>query len=52
VITLEFEEGNSNNDRLVDVINRFTASRQSAEADESNVELVGGNGSPHDVDTQ
>ena len=47
VITLEFEEGNNLNDRLVDVINRLQqADSLPEEADESNVELVGGNSSP------
>jgi hydrophobic/amphiphilic exporter-1 (mainly G- bacteria), HAE1 family len=47
VITLEFEEGNDLNDRLVDVINRLQqADGLPEEADESNVELVGGNSSP------
>ncbi|CAA9351937.1 RND multidrug efflux transporter; Acriflavin resistance protein [uncultured Leptolyngbya sp.] len=47
VITLEFEEGNNLNDRLVDVINRLQqADSLPEEADESNVELVGGNTSP------
>ena len=47
VITLEFEEGSNLNDRLVDVINRLQqADSLPEEADESNVELVGGNSSP------
>ncbi|MBD1868832.1 efflux RND transporter permease subunit [Cyanobacteria bacterium FACHB-471] len=47
VITLEFEEGNNLNDRLVDVINRLQqADSLPEEADESNVELVGGNTAP------
>lgn len=47
LITLEFEEGNNLNDHLVDVINRLQqADSLPEEADESNVELVGGNSSP------
>ncbi|KAM3099731.1 efflux RND transporter permease subunit [Phormidesmis sp. 146-12] len=46
-ITLEFQEGTNVNDRLVDVINRLQQVQSlPPEAQESNVELVGGNSSP------
>jgi HAE1 family hydrophobic/amphiphilic exporter-1 len=47
IVTLEFAEGSNLNDRMVDVINRLQqADTLPEEADESNVELVGGNSSP------
>jgi hydrophobic/amphiphilic exporter-1 (mainly G- bacteria), HAE1 family len=47
IISLEFREGNDLDERLVDVINRLQqADDLPEEADESNVERVGGNSSP------